>query len=100
LFGFDRGEFDSAWPGHCVAQDTFYVGTLKGVGRVYQQTAIDTYAKVAFAKLYDRKTTLTSGDLFNDRVSGLCRSRADRAHARREDSNGRGGRDDFPSALR
>jgi len=31
-------------------QDTFYVGTLKGVGRIYQQTFIDTYAKVAFAK--------------------------------------------------
>jgi hypothetical protein len=26
------------------------------VGRVYQQTVIDTYSKVAFAKLYDRKT--------------------------------------------
>jgi transposase InsO family protein len=51
-----------------VAQDTFYVGTLKGVGRVYQQTAIDTYSKVAFAKLYDRKTPLTSADLMNDRV--------------------------------
>jgi len=51
-----------------VAQDTFYVGTLKGVGRVYQQTAIDTYSKVAFAKLYDRKTPLTAADLMNDRV--------------------------------
>jgi transposase InsO family protein len=51
-----------------VVQDTFYVGTLKGVGRVYQQTAIDTYAKVAFAKLYDRKTPLTAADLMNDRV--------------------------------
>ena len=39
-------------------QDTFYVGTLKGVGRVYQQTVIDTYAKIAFAKLYDRKTPM------------------------------------------
>ncbi len=51
-----------------MAQDTFYVGTLKGVGRVYQQSAIDTYSKVAFAKLYDRKTPLTSADLLNDRV--------------------------------
>jgi hypothetical protein len=51
-----------------VAQDTFYVGTLKGVGRVYQQTAIDTYAKFAFVKLYDRKTPLTAADLMNDRV--------------------------------
>src|SRR5712691_4163559 len=63
-----HGEFESECPGHCVAQDTFYVGTLKGVGRIYQQTAIDTYAKVAFAKLYDRKTPLTAADLMNDRV--------------------------------
>src|SRR5690349_6921303 len=41
---------------------------MKGVGRVYQQTFIDTYAKVAFAKLYDRKTPLTAADLLNDRV--------------------------------
>jgi transposase InsO family protein len=43
-------------------------GTLKGVGRIYQQTFIDTYAKVAFAKLYDRKTPITAADLLNDRV--------------------------------
>ena len=63
-----HGEFESECPGYCLAQDTFYVGTLKGVGRVYQQTAIDTYSKVAFAKLYDRKTPLTAADLMNDRV--------------------------------
>ena len=45
-----------------------YVGTLKGVGRVYQQTVIDTYAKVAFAKLYDRKTPITAAEILNDRV--------------------------------
>src|SRR5271170_5637579 len=63
-----HGEFESECPGYCVAQDTFYVGTLKGVGRVYQQTVIDTYAKVAFAKLYDRKTPITAAELLNDRV--------------------------------
>ena len=41
---------------------------MKGVGRIYQQTFIDTYAKIAFAKLYDRKTPLTAADLLNDRV--------------------------------
>ena len=41
---------------------------MKGVGRVYQQTFIDTYAKVGFAKLYDRKTPITAADLLNDRV--------------------------------
>src|SRR6476660_6890658 len=63
-----HGEFESECPGYCGAQDTFYVGTLKGVGRVYQQTFIDTYSKVAFAKLYDRKTPITAADLLNDRV--------------------------------
>jgi transposase InsO family protein len=63
-----HGEFDSECPGYCVAQDTFYVGTLKGVGRVYQQTAIDTYSKVGFAKLYDSKTPITAAEMLNDRV--------------------------------
>src|SRR5256712_8592645 len=63
-----HGEFESEHPGYCGAQDTFYIGTLKGVGRVYQQTFIDTYAKVGFAKLYDRKTPITAADLLNDRV--------------------------------
>ena len=62
------GEFESECPGYCGAQDTFYVGTLKGVGRIYQQTFIDTYTKVGFAKLYDRKTPITAADLLNDRV--------------------------------
>ena len=62
------GEFDSACPGYCAAQDTFYVGTLKGVGRVYQQTVIDTYSKVGFAKLYDSKTPITAAEMLNDRV--------------------------------
>lgn len=63
-----HGEFESACPGYCGAQDTFYVGTLKGVGRIYQQTFIDTYSKIGAAKLYDRKTPVTAADLLNDRV--------------------------------
>jgi len=63
-----HGEFESECPGYCGVQDTFYVGTLKGVGRIYQQTFIDTYSKVAFAKLYDRKTPITAAHILNDRV--------------------------------
>jgi len=63
-----HGEFESERPGYCGAQDTFYAGAMKGVGRIYQQTFIDAYAKVAFAKLYDRKTPITAADLMNDRV--------------------------------
>jgi hypothetical protein len=49
--------------------------SLKGVGRIYQQTFIDTYAKVAAAKLYDRRTPITAADLLNDRVIPFFESR-------------------------
>ena len=62
------GEIDTAHPGYLGSQDTFYVGTLKGVGRIYQQTFVDTYSKWAAAKLYTTKTPITSADLLNDRV--------------------------------
>lgn len=62
------GEIETVYPGYLGSQDTFYVGTLKGVGRVYQQTFVDTYSKVAHSKLYTTKTPITSADLLNDRV--------------------------------
>src|SRR5206468_1661107 len=70
-----HGEFASEHPGYCGAQDTFYVGNMKGVGRIYQQTFIDTYSKVVCAKLYDRKTPITAADLVNDRAERIlpCR---------------------------
>lgn len=62
------GEIETEHPGYLGAQDTYYVGSIKGVGRIYQQTFIDTYTRVAFAKVYDRKTALTAADMLNDRV--------------------------------
>lgn len=62
------GEIETAHPGYLGSQDTFYVGTLKGVGRIYQQTFVDTYSKWATAKLYTTKTPITAADLLNDRV--------------------------------
>jgi len=62
------GEIETAHPGYLGSQDTFYVGTIKGVGRIYQQTYVDTYSKVAAAKLYTNKTPITAADLLNDRV--------------------------------
>lgn len=62
------GEIETHHPGYLGSQDTFYVGNLKGVGRIYQQTFVDTYSKVAFAKLYTSKTPITSADILNDRV--------------------------------
>ena len=63
-----HGEIETEHPGYLGSQDTFYVGTLKGVGRIYQQTFIDTYTRVAVCKLYDRKHALTAADTLNDRV--------------------------------
>lgn len=63
-----HGEIETEHPGYLGSQDTYYVGNLKGVGRIYQQTFIDTYSKLAFAKLYDRKNALTAADMLNDRV--------------------------------
>ena len=63
-----HGEIITEHPGYLLSQDTYYVGTIKGVGRIYQQTVIDTYSKVAFTKLYDRKNALTAADMLNDKV--------------------------------
>jgi transposase InsO family protein len=62
------GEIETEHPGYLGAQDTFYIGNIKGVGRIYQQTFIDTYCKLGFVKLYDRKNALVAADLLNDRV--------------------------------
>lgn len=62
------GEIETEHPGYLGSQDTYYVGNIKGVGRIYQQTFIDTYSRVAFAKLYESKHAITSADILNDRV--------------------------------
>jgi transposase InsO family protein len=63
-----NGEIETEHPGYLGSQDTYYVGNIKGVGRIYQQTFIDTYSKVAMVKLYNDKSALTSAELLNDRV--------------------------------
>ena len=65
------GEIETAHPGYLGSQDTFYVGNMKGVGRIYQQTFVDTYSKVACCKLYTTKTPITAADALNDRVLPL-----------------------------
>ncbi len=63
-----KGEIETHHPGYLGAQDTYYVGYIKGVGKIYQQTFIDTYTRVAFAKVYDRKNALVAADMLNDQV--------------------------------
>jgi len=62
------GEIETEHPGYLGSQDTYYVGNIKGVGRIYQQTFIDTYSRVAFAKLYETKHAITAADILNDKV--------------------------------
>jgi transposase len=64
----DPDEIETEHSGYLISQDTFYVGYLKGVGRIYQQTVIDTYSSVAFAKVYTAKIPVTAADTLNDRV--------------------------------
>lgn len=63
-----HGEIETQHPGYLGAQDTFYVGNMKGVGRIYQQTFIDTYSRVAFAKLYTEKTAMAAAHALNEKV--------------------------------
>jgi transposase InsO family protein len=63
-----HGEVDSPHPGFLVAQDTCYVGYIKGIGKIYQQTGIDTHSNVGFAKVYPDRTALAAADFLNDKV--------------------------------
>jgi transposase InsO family protein len=63
-----HGEIETQHPGYLGSQDTYYVGTIKGIGRIYQQTFVDNYSKVAACKFYTTKTPITAADLPNDRV--------------------------------
>ena len=63
-----RGEIETEHPGYLGSQDTYFVGTMKGVGRIYQQTFVDTYCRFAFAKLYVEKTAITAAHMLNEVV--------------------------------
>ena len=63
-----HGEIETEHPGYLGSQDTYYVGNMKGVGKIYQQTFVDTYCKVAFISLYTEKTAITSAHHLNEVV--------------------------------
>ncbi|ALB23187.1 Integrase core domain protein [Piscirickettsia salmonis] len=63
-----HGEIETEHPGYLGSQDTYYVGTMKGVGRIYQQTFVDTYSRVAFACLYTEKNAVTAAHALNESV--------------------------------
>jgi transposase InsO family protein len=59
---------EASRPGELLNQDTFYWGTLKGVGKVYVQVVVDVFCSLAFAKVYTAKMPVTAADLLYDRV--------------------------------
>ncbi len=54
--------------GALVAVDAFFVGTLKGVGEIFLQTAIDCHSRYAWARLYPSKLPVTAVHLMNNDV--------------------------------
>jgi transposase InsO family protein len=60
----------AARPGDLVALDTFYVGRLKGVGQVWQLTAVDTATRWAVVELFVGDKTAERAVAFVDRVVG------------------------------
>ena len=71
-----HGEIDTQHPGYLGSQDTYYVVTMKGVGKIFQQTFIDTYSRVAHVKLYTEKSAITSADILNDKVLPFYKSQS------------------------
>ena len=63
-----HGEIETECPGYLGSQDTYFIGTFKGIGRVYQQTFVDTYSRIAFAGLYTEKTAITAAHTLNEIV--------------------------------
>jgi transposase InsO family protein len=65
---FQSRHVESSRPGELLNQDTFYWGTLKGVGKVYVQVVVDVFCSVAFAKVYNSKMPVTAVDTLYERV--------------------------------
>ena len=65
---FRMRHVEASAPGELLNQDTFYWGTLKGVGKVYVQVVVDVFCSLAFAKVYTSKMPVTAAELLYDRV--------------------------------
>ena len=60
---FRERKVESPYPGYLLSRDTFLVGTLKGIGRIYLQAVVDTFGSFAFGKLYTSKIPETAVDI-------------------------------------
>ena len=65
---FRERHIETRWTGDLVAVDTFFVGTLKGIGKIYLQTAIDTFSRYAWGQLHTSKIPVTAVQTLNNHV--------------------------------
>lgn len=92
---FRERHIEAPHTGALVAVDTFLVGTLTGVGRVYLQSAIDYHSRYAWGRLYTSKLPVTAVHALNTDVIPTFEAHGARIDAILSD-NGREfcGRDD------
>lgn len=65
---FRERHIETRHTGDLVAVDTFFVGNLKGIGRIYLQSVIDCYSRHAWGRLYTSKLPLTAVHVLNEDV--------------------------------
>ncbi|MFQ6757877.1 IS481 family transposase [Desulfovibrionaceae bacterium CB1MN] len=65
---FRERHIETRHTGDLVAVDTFFVGVLKGVGRVYLQSVIDCHSRYAWGRLYTSKLPVTAVHVLNEAV--------------------------------
>ncbi len=73
---FRERHIETRHTGELVAVDTFYVGTLKGVGRIYLQSVIDCHSRYAWGRLYTSKLPVTAVHVLNEDVLPFCEQHA------------------------
>jgi transposase InsO family protein len=69
---FRERHIETKHTGDLVAVDTFYVGSLKGVGRIYLQSVIDCHSRYAWGRLYNTKLPVTAVHILNEDVLPFC----------------------------
>jgi transposase InsO family protein len=65
---FRERHIETKHTGDLVAVDTFMVGSLKGVGRIYLQTVIDCHSRYVWGRLYTNKMPVTAVHVLNEDV--------------------------------
>lgn len=85
---FRERHIETRFTGELVAVDTFFVGTLKGVGKVYLQTVLDCFSRYAWARFYTSKLPVTAVHVLNEDVLPFFESHGARIHTILSD-NGR-----------